>query len=498
MNLALTQPAQSLGHLINGLVPPHTELPSTLISHLTLDSREVSSGSLFLGVPGEKTDGRRFVDQALRAGAAAVLVEGHEWDASQSHTNCFPVDDLKKQVGLIANRFFGSPSHALCVIGITGTNGKTTCASLLAQALGLLGHQSGLIGTTGWGMTGDLQPAALTTPDAITLQSQLADLVEQGADSVCLEVSSHAIDQGRIEGIEFNSALFTNLSRDHLDYHQTMERYAETKLLLFRRTELESVIINMADSIGCAFASQDFSAKLWTYGQDDSADVFPVKIDVESGDITLCLHSPIGEMSFTSELRGHFNVANLSAVATTLMAQGYSASRISEVMGQLQPAPGRMLFCRGSGAGRPTVVVDYAHTPEALSTLLKSLRTYTDGELWCVFGCGGERDRGKRAEMGRAAAVGADRVVLTNDNPRDEDPDEILSDIADGLSVPAQARIPQRDLAIAYALEQAASHDLVVIAGKGHETSQIVGDQVLPFNDQAVAEEILRTMPCSA
>ena len=498
MNLALTQPAQSLGHLINGLVPPHTELPSTLISHLTLDSRDVSSGSLFLGVPGEKTDGRRFVDQALRAGAAAVLVEGHEWDASQSRTNCFPVDDLKKQVGLIANRFFGSPSHALCVIGITGTNGKTTCASLLAQALGLLGHQSGLIGTTGWGMTGDLQPAALTTPDAITLQSQLADLVEQGADSVCLEVSSHAIDQGRIEGIEFNSALFTNLSRDHLDYHQTMERYAETKLLLFRRTELESVIINVADAVGCAFASQEFSAKLWTYGQDDSADVFPAKIDVESGGITLCLHSPIGEMSFTSELRGHFNVANLSAVATTLMAHGYSASRISEVMGQLQPAPGRMLFCRGSGAGRPTVVVDYAHTPEALSTLLKSLRTYTDGELWCVFGCGGERDRGKRAEMGRAAAVGADHVVLTNDNPRGEDPDEILSDIADGLSVPAQAHIPQRDLAIAYALEQAASRDLVVIAGKGHETSQIVGDQVLPFNDQAVAEEILRTMPCSA
>ena len=355
-----------------------------------------------------------------------------------------------------------------------------------------------MIGTTGWGMTGDLQPAGLTTPDAITLQSQLADLVEQGADSVCLEVSSHAIDQGRIEGIEFNSALFTNLSRDHLDYHQTMERYAETKLLLFRRTELESVIINVADAVGCAFASQEFSAKLWTYGQDDSADVFPAKIDVESGGITLCLHSPIGEMSFTSELRGHFNVANLSAVATTLMAHGYSASRISEVMGQLQPAPGRMLFCRGSGAGRPTVVVDYAHTPEALSTLLKSLRTYTDGELWCVFGCGGERDRGKRAEMGRAAAVGADRVVLTNDNPRGEDPDEILSDIADGLSVPAQARIPQRDLAIAYALEQAASRDLVVIAGKGHETNQIVGDQVLPFNDQAVAEEILRTMSCSA
>ena len=277
-----------------------------------------------------------------------------------------------------------------------------------------------------------------------------------------------------------------------------MERYAETKLLLFRRTELESVIINVADAVGCAFASQEFSAKLWTYGHDDSADVFPVKIDVESGGITLCLHSPIGEMSFTSELRGHFNVANLSAVATTLMAHGYSASRISEVMGELQPAPGRMLFCRGSGAGRPTVVVDYAHTPEALSTLLKSLRTYTDGELWCVFGCGGERDRGKRAEMGRAAAVGADRVVLTNDNPRGEDPDEILSDIADGLSVPAQAHIPQRDLAIAYALEQAASRDLVVIAGKGHETSQIVGDQVLPFNDQAVAEEILRTMPCSA
>ncbi len=498
MNITMIPPAQSLGRLLDGLMPSHTELASTRIKHMTLDSREVSSGSLFFGVPGEKTDGRRFVDQALRSGAAAVLVEGREWDTSEPRGKCFPIDDLKSQVGRIASRFFGSPSHALCVVGITGTNGKTTCASLLAQALELLGHRSGLIGTTGWGMTGDLQPAGLTTPDAITLQSHLADLAEQGADSVCLEVSSHAIDQGRIEGIEFNSALFTNLSRDHLDYHHTMEHYAETKLLLFRRTELESAIINVADPVGCAFANKKLSAKLWTYGEDDSADIFPTETDVGPGGITLCLQSPIGEISFTSELRGHFNVANLSAVAATLMAHGYSAVRISEVMGQLEPAPGRMLFCRGSGTGRPTVVVDYAHTPDALSALLESLRAYTEGELWCVFGCGGERDRGKRGAMGRAASLRADRVVLTNDNPRGEDPEEILSDIADGLSTPAQACIPQRDLAIAHALEQAASSDLVVIAGKGHETNQIVGDQVLPFNDQAIAEEILRTMPCSA
>jgi UDP-N-acetylmuramoyl-L-alanyl-D-glutamate--2,6-diaminopimelate ligase len=277
-----------------------------------------------------------------------------------------------------------------------------------------------------------------------------------------------------------------------------MEHYAETKLLLFRRRELESAVINVADPIGRAFAEEGLAARLWTYGDDASADVFPTKVEIDNDGIALCLKSPIGEISFASALQGHFNVSNLTAVATMLVAHGSSVTKISEVMGQLEPVPGRMLFCQGSGGGRPTVVVDYAHTPEALSILLKSLRTHTEGEMWCVFGCGGDRDRGKRSEMGQEASLWADRIVLTNDNPRGEDPEEILSDIAKGMSSPAEARIPQRDLAIAHALAHAAPRDLVVVAGKGHETSQIVGDRVVPFSDQAIAEEILRTMPCSA
>jgi len=494
----MAQPARQLGELLQGIVTPEGASASALVTSLTLDSRTASAGSLFFGIPGAKTDGRQFVDQALRSGAAAVLVEGRGWDAKHQIEHCYPIDGLREQIGNIANRFFGSPSHALCVVGVTGTNGKTTCATLLAQALDLLGRKSGLIGTTGWGLARDLQPSGLTTPDALTLQSRLADLAAQGADSVCLEVSSHAIDQGRIEGIHFNSALFTNLSRDHLDYHRTMEHYAETKLLLFRRKELESAIINVTDPVGRAFAREGLSARLWTYGDDASADIFPTKVEIDTGGIALGLESPIGEISFSSALRGHFNASNLTAVVTMLVAHGYSAAKISEVMGQLEPAPGRMLFCQGSGDGRPTVVVDYAHTPEALSTLLKSLRTYTQGEMWCVFGCGGERDHGKRSQMGQEASEWADRIVLTNDNPRGEDPEEILSDIAQGMSTPAEAHIPQRDLAIAYALAHASPRDLVVVAGKGHETSQIIGDRVMPFSDQAIAEEILRKMPCSA
>jgi len=497
MSFASAQPARELGELLQGVVVPDASSASAMITNLTLDSRTVSSGSLFFGVPGEKTDGRRYVDQALRSGAAAVLVEGRGWDSKRSIEHCYPIDGLREQIGRIASRFFGSPSHALCVVGVTGTNGKTTCASLLVQALTLLGRRSGLIGTTGWGFDGELHPSELTTPDALTLQLRLAELAAQGAESVCLEVSSHAIDQGRIEGIHFNSALFTNLSRDHLDYHHTMEGYTETKLLLFRRQELESAIINVADPVGRYFAGQDLSARLWTYGDDESADVFPTRIDIDTAGIMVRLASPVGEISFKSALHGQFNVSNLSAVAATLIAHGYSADDISQVMGRLQPVPGRMVFCRGSGSGRPTVVVDYAHSPGALSQLLTSLRTYTDGQLWCVFGCGGDRDRGKRAAMGQEASQLADRVVLTSDNPRDEDPDQILTDIVKGMSTTAQASIPQRNLAIAYAIAQASAQDLVVIAGKGHETHQIVGDQVIPFSDQAIAEDLLRKMPCS-
>ena len=484
-----------LGQLVKGIVEVEPQQESLPISELTLDSREVRPGSLFFAVPGQAIDGRMFIDQALESGAAVALYERQDSVPIDS-ARCYPVDDLRKWVGRIASRFFGLPSSALCVIGVTGTNGKTTCASLLTQALSALGRRSGFIGTPGWGFSGALQSTDLTTPDAITLQAQLAELAVQGADSVCLEVSSHALEQGRVEGVEFNAALFTNLSRDHLDYHASMDRYAETKLLLFQRSELESVIINVADPFGERFAASGLSAQLWTFGEDAKADVYPRAIDVHRSGITLHLASPSGEIAFESILRGRFNAANLMAVATTLLALGYSPQDISQVMTDLVPVPGRLEFCPGSGGSRPTVVVDYAHSPEALSQALTALRPYTDGQLWCVFGCGGERDRGKRALMGERASCLADRVVLTNDNPRNEDPMQILSDIGQGMSMPAQATIPERHLAIAYAIGHATPGDLILIAGKGHETSQIAAGKTIPFNDQSVAEHILGDMPC--
>ncbi len=496
MNARVSHTERPLGELVEGIVALEPYQAALPISSLTLDSRAASSGSLFFGIPGCDSDGRDFTHQALESGAQAVLVESQGWSGLDPAQRCYPVDDLQNQIGHIASRFFGLPSQTLCAIGVTGTNGKTTCASLLAQALDLLGRRSGFIGTPGWGFMNALHSTELTTPDPVTLQSRLATLVAQGADSVCLEVSSHALEQGRIEGVEFNAALFTNLSRDHLDYHASMESYAQTKLLLFQRRELQSAIINVADPIGERFAGSDLSAQLWTFGEDARADVYPHLTDVHRDGITLQLTSPAGEITFESTLRGRFNVSNLVAVVTTLLALDYRPGEISEAMTELVPVIGRMEFCRGSTGARPTVVVDYAHTPEALSQILLSLRHYTDGQLWCVFGCGGDRDQGKRAPMGECASRLADRVVLTSDNPRDEDPRQILLDIAGGLARPAEATISDRYEAIAYAISHASVGDLILIAGKGHETHQITSGETVPFKDQNVAEQILGEMPC--
>ena len=485
-----------LGELLAGMNPvasPYAALP---ISHLTLDSRQAGSGSLFFGLPGEKSDGREFVSKAFASGASAAIVESQGWHVENSDRPCFAIANLRAKVGVIADRFFGHPSRTLCVIGVTGTNGKTSCATLLAQALELLGHKSGFIGTPGWGFLDDLEPSTLTTPDAVTLQSHLAALVERGADSVCLEVSSHALDQGRIEGVQFDSAVFTNLSRDHLDYHKSMDAYAQTKLLLFQRQELKSAVINISDPVGAQFSGEKLNARLWTFGRAAPADVFPLWHRVSEKGLSMSLRSPIGEIEFESRLHGDFNVENLMAVVTTLVAQQYSSSDISRVMARLDPVIGRMNLCKGSGGLRPTVVIDYAHSPGALKASLESARSLTRGALWCVFGCGGERDRGKRPTMGQLASALADHVVLTNDNPRGEVPSQILSAIETGLERPADAVIPDRAQAIAYAIENASPHDLILIAGKGHERFQLIGNQAIPFSDREVAEQLLGMMPC--
>ncbi len=481
----------ALGSLLDGVtnVPIKDDIE---ISGLSLDSRHVQVGQVFVGLSGNDTDGRGYIDQAVSAGAVAVLYESDGWNRQDCAVPTFPIDNLRQKIGQIASRFYGFPSRALCVIGLTGTNGKTTCAGLLAQALNCLGHRTGFIGTVGSGLVGAgaLQPQSLTTPDAVTLQSQLADLLHKGADSVCIEVSSHALDQGRVKGVEFDAAVFTNLSRDHLDYHQNMEAYAAAKLLLFRTGGLRTAIINVDDPWGAEFAVAGLSARVWTYGMNNNADVYPLGMHVVADGYDLILSSPVGEIVFHSPLLGEFNVMNTVAVVSTLLALEFTPTVISEVMPRLKSVSGRMELVDHNRQG-PQVIVDYAHTPSALEHALKAVRVNAAGRVWCVFGCGGERDPGKRPLMGAIAESCADHVVLTSDNSRGENPVSILEDILSGMTGEPSAVQPDREKAIQIALKRADEKDVVLIAGKGHELEQIVGSDVKYFSDQDTVRQLL-------
>ncbi len=483
------QKSCALGPLLDGVtnVPIKDDIQ---ISGFALDSRHVQVGQVFVGLPGNDIDGRGYIDQAVSAGAAAVLYESKGWNRQDCVVPAFPIDNLRQKIGQIASRFYGFPSRALCVIGLTGTNGKTTCAGLLAQALTCLGHRTGFIGTVGSGLVGEIQPQSLTTPDAVTLQSRLADFLHKGADSVCIEVSSHALDQGRVRGVEFDAAVFTNLSRDHLDYHENMEAYAAVKLLLFRTGGLRTAIINVDDPWGAEFAVAGLSARVWTYGMNNNADVYPLGMHVAPDGYDLILSSPVGEIAFHSPLLGEFNVMNTLSVVSTLLALEFTPTGISEIMPRLKSVSGRMELVDHNRAG-PQVIVDYAHTPSALEQALKAARGNAGGRVWCVFGCGGERDLGKRPLMGAIAESCADHVVLTSDNSRGEDPVSILEDILSGMTREPCAVQPDREKAIQIALKCADEKDVVLIAGKGHELEQIVGSDVKYFSDQDTVRQLL-------
>ena len=483
------QSVNSLCLLLEGVVD--TPVPDQLlITGLNLDSRTIGPGELFVGIPGTRTDGRSHIRQAISAGARAVLLEARGWSGQDCEVPCYQVENLRRHIGLIASRFYGFPSKLMCVIGFTGTNGKTTCAGLVAQALETLGRRSGVIGTIGRGPVNNLQPASLTTPNAVDLQAELAKMVESGLDSVCVEVSSHALDQGRVGGVEFDTAVFTNLSRDHLDYHCDMDAYAATKFRLFQNHGVRSAIINSADPRGAEFVAEGVSGNMWTYGVDASADVYPQATEVLPDGIRLQLSTPTGCMDFQVSLLGQLNVANLVAVVTVLLALGYSPEEIESTMPTLKSIPGRMeLFCDDVAAVR--AVVDYAHTPAALEQALDSLRKHTTGRLWCVFGCGGERDQGKRPLMGTIAERLADEIILTDDNPRGEDSLQILDQIESGIQSRKVVRIPDRQQAIKYAIGECIAGDLVLIAGKGHEAEQIVGSKRIPLSDRNVVANLL-------
>jgi UDP-N-acetylmuramoyl-L-alanyl-D-glutamate--2,6-diaminopimelate ligase len=476
-----------LSALLAGLVDtPPVQDPE--IRGLTIDSRAVETGFLFLAVPGARTDGRRFITGALARGAAAVLYEA---DGAEPDTHGVPaigVPRLREHIGHLADRFYGSPSRRLKVIGVTGTNGKTTTTQLIAQALDRADRRCGLIGTLGSGFPGTLDPSLHTTPDAVSVQQLLAGFAEAGASAVCMEVSSHALDQARVSGVVFDVAVFTNLTRDHLDYHGDMDAYAAAKARLFDFPHLEAAVINADDRFGQALIERS-RARIRVIGFGlESGEIRAHSVVPSADGLAMRVSTPHGEVALKSPLLGRFNAANLLAVLAVLLVVGMPLAEAALAVAQARPVAGRME--RFGGDDQPLVVVDYAHTPDALDKALRALREHTRGKLVCVFGCGGDRDRGKRPLMGAIAERLADVVILTNDNPRHEDPQAILTEIAGGMRT-TPSIVPDRVHAIRAALAESGPGDIVLVAGKGHEDYQQIGDRRLPYNDRDTVRDLL-------
>jgi UDP-N-acetylmuramoyl-L-alanyl-D-glutamate--2,6-diaminopimelate ligase len=527
--------AMDLDRLLEGIatVPPG-ETPK--ITGLALDSRRVRRGDLFLALPGMAADGRDFVGDAVASGASAVAYEsGDGQAASGSPVPTIAVADLRDQLGRIADRFYGAPSRKLVVIGVTGTNGKTTCTHLLAQAMNISraseptsplplrerGRERGnvsaplpptpipspargegseplraqsarccaVIGTLGYGFPGALDASRHTTPDALTVHRLMREFLEAGASYVALEVSSHALDQGRVNAVAFDVAVFTNLTRDHLDYHGDMSAYGVAKAGLFGREGLRCAVINQDDAFGQDLLTR-FRGRLKTlsYGLH-GGDVTARSVTPTRSGLKLEVTTPQGDATLDSSLVGRFNAYNLLAVLATLLLLDVP---LPEACARLQRArsPAGRAEHFGGRSGRPLVIVDYAHTPDALEQILRVLREHTPGRLICVFGCGGDRDRGKRPLMGGIAERLADRVILTDDNPRTEAPERILDDIRAGMRQPART-VRDRRAAIAAALAEATPEDIVLVAGKGHEDYQQVGETRLPYSDREAVRQLL-------
>jgi UDP-N-acetylmuramoyl-L-alanyl-D-glutamate--2,6-diaminopimelate ligase len=487
--------------LLGELLPELEGLSADLaITGLVQDSRELKPGDAFVAIGGFGTHGLVFAEQVREAGAAAVLFEPPAPDDLPAPADAIPVVGLRARMGAMADAFHDHPSAAMTTVGVTGTNGKTSTVQLLAQAWTLRGQTAGTVGTLGSGVYPKIVPTGFTTPLVLRMHALLAELRDEGASAVAMEVSSHALDQGRVDGVHFDVAVFTNLTRDHLDYHGDMARYGAAKARLFDWPGLRAAAVNLDD----AFGRELFEAvggKVRALGFSSrgaaGAGVRAEDIVLDGTGIRFMLHAGGQAHPVRSPLLGRFNVDNLLGVATTLFALGMAPALIAETLSQLSPVDGRMNRLGGgtadNGAALPLVVIDYAHTPDALEQALASLRAHTAGTLTCVFGCGGERDTGKRPQMAAIAERLADRVIVTDDNPRNEDGDAIVRDIVAGLEEPARAVI-QRDraAAIAMAIANAGADDVVLVAGKGHEPYQDVGGVKHPFEDAAVARDCLR------
>ena len=466
------------------------------LAGITADSRRVAPSIAFAAYPGTQRDGRDFIDDAIARGAAAVLWEadGYAWDARRRVPQA-GVTALRDRVGLLASVIYGHPSRALWMVGVTGTNGKTSCAHWTAQALARCGRRAAVVGTLGNGILGS-DPAAArnTTPDACELHEMLAAWRAEGAEAVAMEVSSHGLDQGRVNGVAFKVALFTNLTRDHLDYHRTMEAYAAAKARLFDWPGLECAVVNAGDDFGRELIAKlrARGARVLAYGAPD-ADIVATRVEATPAGMTIAVATPAGSGTIATGLTGAFNVDNLLGVTGVLLASRIALADALAALGRVTAPPGRME--RLGGGALPTVVIDYAHSPDALAKVLAALRPAlgAHGELVCVFGCGGDRDRGKRSEMGAIAAQIADRVVVTSDNPRSEDPQAIARDIVAGIPPGFRALTVDVDRARAVGAAIAAANpgDVVVVAGKGHEAYQEIAGVRRPYSDRAVAAAAL-------
>jgi UDP-N-acetylmuramoyl-L-alanyl-D-glutamate--2,6-diaminopimelate ligase len=475
-------------------------LPDVVLSHdpsitgLVLDSRAVRPGNAFVAIAGFGAHGLGFVDQARAAGAAAILFDPPAPAELPAPADAIAVPGLRRRMGSMADQFHGHPSRAMTMVGVTGTNGKTSTVQLLAQAWHLLGTRSGSIGTLGVGLYGNVVPTGFTTPLVLQMHEVLAQLRDQGARAVAMEVSSHALDQGRVDAVHYDVAVFTNLTRDHLDYHGDMAQYGAAKAKLFHRAGLKAAVVNLDDSFGSELL-RTVDAGVQQIGVSSRgaqhATLRADSLRLDGRGIAFDLVVDGARHPVQSPLLGRFNVDNLLGVAGALFALGHAPADIAALLSQLQPIAGRMNRLGGID-GQPTVVIDYAHTPDALEQALASLHGHLAGRLFCVFGCGGERDTGKRPQMAAIAERLANVVIVTDDNPRGEDGDVIVADIVAGLARPASA-IVQRDraAAIATAIGQAGEGDIVLIAGKGHEPYQEIHGVQYPFNDTEVAARVL-------
>jgi UDP-N-acetylmuramoyl-L-alanyl-D-glutamate--2,6-diaminopimelate ligase len=484
-----------LADLMAGLVSVPSEL---VVRDVTLDSRAASPGALFLACSGRTHHGLEFAQQAVSLGASAVLYEetaGQAVPDFGSDIFAAAVPQLSQHVGTIADRFFREPSAAVTVVGITGTNGKTTCAWLLAQALQHCGRPAAYMGTLGFGVPPAVTATEHTTSDAVTVHRHLAALRNLRAEYVAMEVSSHAIDQSRVGAVRFNTAAFTNLTRDHLDYHGTMEAYGNAKARLFQWPTLANRVINADDAFGAKLAGLPSSSRLVLTSRTSIVpagveQVRAIRATPQSAGLAIDVESSWGNIQLNVPLIGKFNVDNVLTVLAVLLAWDIPLARAAAAIEKCRPPSGRMeLF--GGTATLPLVIVDYSHTPDALAKALQAARPHCRGQLRVVFGCGGARDAGKRPLMGRIAAELADDVIVTDDNPRTEDPARIVADILAGM--PGRDTMVEHDRkrAIQTALRRSAPGDVVVIAGKGHEDYQIYGTVKRPFSDQAVVSEEL-------